>query len=147
MDARPGYFCTLAYSNSAGIIIEMAFEDKLHVKVVRKHKDGVTVACNLTGGLMNSAGVLHGGVIATVADEAAWHAMVHVYKGKRPMTTTELKINYLQPITGKKMTARAYVLRAGKTLGVTRVDLLDVKRGLAAVSLVTYMLLDARANA
>ena len=123
----------------------MAFEDDIRVEVVRKHRDGVTVACKLIDKLMNSAGVLHGGAIATIADEAAWHAMVHAYKSKRPMTTTELKINYLRPVAGKKMTARAYMLRAGKTLGVTRVDLFDAERRLAAVSLVTYMLLDTRA--
>jgi len=125
----------------------MAFEDDLRVEVIRKHRDGVTVACPLGEKLMNSAGVLHGGVIATIADEAAWHALVHAYKAKRPMTTTELKINYLRPIAGKRMTARAFVLRAGKTLGVTRVDLLDDRKRLSAVGLVTYLLLDARGHA
>ena len=123
----------------------MAFEDSLQVQVIQKHRDGVTVSCPLSEKLMNGAGVLHGGVIATIADEAAWHAMIHAYKGKRPMTTTELKINYLRPIVGKKMTARVYILRAGKTLGVTRVDLFDAEKRLAAVGLVTYMLLDTRA--
>jgi len=33
------------------------------------------------------------------------------------------------------------VLRAGKTLGVTRVDLFDAHRRLSAVAIVTYMLL------
>ena len=122
----------------------MAFEDRIRVEVIRKHSDGVSVKCPLTENLMNSAGVLHGGVIATIADEAAWHAMIHAYKAKRPMTTTELKVNYLRPVAGKKMTARAYILRAGKTLGVTRFDLFDAERHLAAVSLVTYMLLDTR---
>ena len=122
----------------------MAFENKLRVRVTRKHRDGVTVDFPLKPELMNGAGVLHGGVIATVADEAAWHALIHAYKGKRPMTTTELKINYLRPIVGKKMTARAYVVRAGKTLGVTRIDLFDAERHLAAIAIVTYMLLDTR---
>lgn len=120
----------------------MSFENKIRVQVVKKHRDGVTVECPLAPELMNSAKVLHGGVIATVADEAAWHALIRAYKGKRPMTTTELKVNYLRPIVGKTMSARAYVVRAGKTLGVTRVDVFDSERRLAAVSIVTYMLLD-----
>jgi acyl-CoA thioesterase len=121
---------------------EMPFEDDLQVQVIRKHRDGVTVECPLSKKLLNSAGVLHGGVIATIADEAAWHALIHAYKAKRLMTTTELKVNYLRPIVGKRITARAYVLRAGKTLGVTRIDLFDDAKHLSAVSLVTYMLLD-----
>jgi uncharacterized protein (TIGR00369 family) len=122
----------------------MVFEDSIRVQVVKKHRDGVTVECPLSKRLMNGAGVVHGGVIATIADEAAWHALVHAYKARRTMTTTELKVNYLRPIAGDKITARAYVLRAGKTLGVTRIDLFDGQKRLSAVALVTYMLLDTR---
>lgn len=121
----------------------MAFEDTLAIKVVRKHADGVTVECPLRKDYVNSQGVLHGGVIASIADEAAWHAMLHAYKGQRNATTSELKINYLRPIAGDKVRARAYVLRAGKTLCVSRVDLLDMEKRLAAVGIVTYMLLPA----
>ena len=120
----------------------MAFEHSLSIRVVRKHLDGVTVECPLREDLMNSTGVLHGGVIASVADEAAWHAMIHAYQAERPATTTELKVNYLAPVTGTKMRARAYALRAGKRLFVARVDLFDARKRLCAASLVTYMLLD-----
>jgi uncharacterized protein (TIGR00369 family) len=60
------------------------------------------------------------------------------------MTTTELKVNYLRPIAGKNVLARACVLRAGKTLSVTRVDLMDAERRLSAIAIVTYMLLPAK---
>jgi len=122
----------------------MAFEHILSIRVVRKHADGVTVEFDLREDFLNSNGVLHGGVIASIADEAAWHALIHAYKGERPSTTTELKVNYLRPIAGKKMRARAYALRAGKTLFVTRVDLFDTQKRLSAVGLVTYMLLDSK---
>ena|SRR5437868_12185437 len=122
----------------------MAFEHSLAIRVVRKHKDGVTVECPLRDEFLNSTGVVHGGVIASVADEAAWHAMLHAYNGERPATTTELKINYLRPIGSAKILARAYALRAGKTLFVSRVDLFDTKKRLSAVGVVTYMLLDVK---
>lgn len=119
----------------------MAFEDTLGVKVIRKHKDGVTVACPLRPDFVNSQGVLHGGVIASIADEAAWHALIHAYKSQQNCTTTELKINYLRPIAVTKVLARAYALRAGKTLFVSRVDIFDAEKRLAAIGVVTYMLL------
>jgi uncharacterized protein (TIGR00369 family) len=121
----------------------MAFEHDLGVRVTRKHKDGVTVECVVRPELLNSNGVLHGGVTASIADEAAWHAMVAHY-GDRPATTSELKVNYLRPIAGKKVIARAYLARAGKTLCVTRIDLLDAQRRLSGVAIVTYILLDGR---
>jgi uncharacterized protein (TIGR00369 family) len=125
----------------------MAFEHNLAIRVVRKHADGVTVEFAIREDFLNSNGVLHGGVIASIADEAAWYAMIHIYKGERAATTTELKVNYLRPVspvTGKKMRARAYSLRAGKTLFVARVDLFDGQKRLSAVSVVTYMLLDSK---
>jgi uncharacterized protein (TIGR00369 family) len=122
----------------------MAFEHNLAIRVVRKHADGVTVEFAVREEFLNSNGVLHGGVIASIADEAAWYARIHAYKGERSATTTELKVNYLRPIAGKKIRARAYALRAGKTLFVSRVDMFDTQKRLSAVSVVTYMLLDSK---
>ena len=119
---------------------EMAFEHTLGIKVTRKHKDGVTVEVPLTPNLFNSLGVLHGGITAAIADEAAWFVLAQ-HAGKRDCTTTELKINYLRPIAGKKVRARGVLLRLGRTLVVTRVDLFDDHNRLAAAALVTYMLL------
>ena len=53
-------------------------------------------------------------------------------------------MNYLRPIEGKNVVARTVVLRAGKTLFVSRVDLFDAAKTLAAAAIVTYMLLDAK---
>ena len=122
----------------------MAFEHNLALREVRKHADGVTVEFPLRDEFLNGTGVLHGGVTAAIADEAAWHALVHAHNGHREMTTTELKVNYLRPMAGKKVVARAYVLRAGKTLSVTRVDLFDAQKRLSAIAIVTYMLLPAK---
>ena len=77
-----------------------------------------TIELPLRDELLNSQGNLHGGVTASIADEAAWHAMISHY-GQRNATTTELKVNYLRPIVGKKVIARAYMLKAGATLCVS----------------------------
>ena len=59
-------------------------------------------------------------------------------------TTVELKINYLRPVTGRKVTARSRLVRIGKTLVTALVDVFDDRKNHAAVAIVTYMLLDAR---
>lgn len=120
----------------------MPFENQLNPRVARKHADGVTVHVDLLPEYMNSNGVLHGGITASIADEAAWHAIENkLGYGARKSTTTELKVNYLRPIAGKKALARAVLVRAGKTLCVSRVDIFDEKKHLAAIAIVTYMLL------
>jgi uncharacterized protein (TIGR00369 family) len=123
----------------------MPFENQLNLRVARKHKDGVTVQLDLQPGYLNSSGNLHGGVTASIADEAAWHAIEnHFGHGARKTTTTELKVNYLRPIIGKKVIARAYLVRAGKTLCVSRVDIFDEKKKLSAIGIVTYILLSSQ---
>jgi uncharacterized protein (TIGR00369 family) len=120
----------------------LPFELKLNLRVTRKHADGVTVRFNLLPEYLNSSGNLHGGVTASIADEAAWHALEnHWGYGAKKSTTTELKVNYLRPIVGRKVVARAHLVRAGKTLCVSRVDIFDEKKTLSAIAIVTYMLL------
>ncbi|MEZ5404164.1 MAG: PaaI family thioesterase [Bryobacteraceae bacterium] len=121
----------------------MAFEDFLRVRVTRRGARGVTCRCDLRDDLRNGQGVLHGGVAASIADEAAWHCLLHKY-GERACTTSDLKINYLRPLDGASIVARAIVLRAGRTFCVSRVDLIDSQRRLCAVAIVSYMLLDAK---
>jgi len=120
----------------------MAFEDALGITITRKHKDGVTCTVPLRPELLNSNGVVHGGIIASIADEVAWHAIIDQMGGPQPMTTSELKVNYLRPIAmASKTTARGFVLKIGKMLAVTRVDVFDSEKRLAAHATVTYAFL------
>ena len=121
----------------------MAFEDGIPIRVARKRKDGVDVECDIRDDLLNESGVLHGGVVASIADEAVWHAIINHFGERRPAVTTELKINYLRPINGAKVLAKAYLVHAGRTLCVGRVDMFDTQRHLMAVAIVSYMLLDS----
>ena len=116
------------------------FNHYLGIRVVKRHKDGVTIECRLRKELLNFSGVLHGGVTATLADVAVGQALFP--RLDRPCTTVEIKVNYLRPITGRKVTARSHILRIGKTLCTGRVDVFDDAKNLAAVALATYMILD-----
>ncbi len=113
----------------------------MKLTVAERHADGVTIHFPISPDFLNSQGVLHGGITATIADEAAWHAIEHHFGKPANCTTTELKVNYLRPIMGKIVIARAYLVRAGKTLCVSRIDIFDDTNNLAAIAIVTYMLL------
>ena len=122
------------------IIRGMRFNQLVGIRLVRIHKDGVTIDCKLRPELMNAHGMLHGGVTATMADAAVGIAIT-TRMGRPAATTVEMKLNYLRPVAGGKITARAYLLRMGSTLCVGRVDLFDDSKELVAAALVTYMLL------
>jgi uncharacterized protein (TIGR00369 family) len=122
------------------IVQGMPFNRLVGIRLARIHRDGVTIECKLRGELLNGAGVLHGGVTATLADAAVGVAIV-VRKGLGSATTVEMKLNYLRPVAEGKITARARLLRMGSRLCIGRVDMFDDAKNLVSSALVTYMLL------
>ena len=118
----------------------MRFNQLVGIRLVRIHKDGVTIDCKLRPELMNAHGVLHGGVTATLADAAVGIAIT-TRLGRPVATTVEMKLNYMRPVVSGKITARAHLLRMGSTLCIGRVDLFNDAKELVAAALVTYMLL------
>ena len=89
----------------------------------------------------NPMGTLHGGILCDIADAAMGMAFASTLGPEESFTTVELKINYVLPVTSRKVRARSHFLHIGKTLCVARVDVFDDQKNLAAVALVTYMIL------
>ena len=123
------------------LVDSMPFNKLLGIHVLRYHSDGLTVECRVRDELLNSARVLHGGVLATVADAAVGIALARHFNGQQPMTTIEMKINYLRPVAEGKVLARARLLRVGTNVCVGRVDVKDGAGKVVAAALVSYMLL------
>jgi uncharacterized protein (TIGR00369 family) len=117
----------------------MPFNKFLGIRILRVHKDGVTIRCVVDEKSKNGSGALHGGVMATMADAAMGIGLASHFGGRRPVTTTDLKINYLRPVVDGTATARSYIVRVGKHLCVGRVEIRDSGRRLAAAALVTYI--------
>jgi uncharacterized protein (TIGR00369 family) len=127
------------------IVDRMHFNKLLGIRVIKTHKDGVTIECPLRRELLNAMDVLHGGVTATMADAAVGIALWRHHNGSRSHTTVEMKLNYLAPVVpvnGRgKIVARAHLVRVGKHLCIGQVDMHDGKRNRVGIAIVTYMLL------
>ena len=122
----------------------MTFTEFLQLKVIEEFESGVTIECPLQPFFFNPDGSLHGGLIATVADESVWYAMQHVLSRTPHTTTVELKVNYLRPaMNSSVLRARATLVKTGRTLVVGTVELRDEQATLCAIATVTYMLLSA----
>ena len=102
---------------------EIPFNKHVGLKLVRLHKDGVTIECPMRPELLNGSGVLHGGVTATLADVAVGMALARHIGRPRSATTVELKINYLRPVAQGKITARAHLVKVGSRLCCGRVEI------------------------
>ena len=84
----------------------------------------------------------HGGLLMTVADSTACFA---IFTGTGPfvkLTTTDMNIRFLAPCL-TDVTAKARVIKFGKTLCPVSVDLYDDNGTQVAVSQVNYMLMNA----
>ena len=128
-------------------IDRIPFNRVLGVQLRRLHTDGITLRCEVRKELLNSHGALHGGVAASLADVAVGVAIARHTGGKRPISTVELKVNYLLPVREGVLFARARLLRVGSTLCVGQVDLTDSRARAVGAALVTYIFLDARGSA
>jgi uncharacterized protein (TIGR00369 family) len=83
-------------------------------------------------------GVVHGGILAALADTAGAMAAHTVIPKRTALATIELKINYLEPVPGGRVRAEARVLRAGRNFVVTECEIFDAKGRLAAKALLTF---------
>jgi uncharacterized protein (TIGR00369 family) len=83
-------------------------------------------------------GVVHGGILAALADTAAAIAAYTVLSPGTEIATLELKINYLEPVPGGKVLADAKVLRKGRNFIVTECDIFAAGGTLAAKAILTF---------
>src|SRR6266700_2997517 len=70
-------------------------------------------------------GVVHGGILAALADTTAAIAAYSVVPKGTEIATVELKINYLEPVPGGRIKADARVLRAGRNFVVTECEIFN----------------------
>ena len=67
-------------------------------------------------------GFFHGGAIGAVADTAGGYAALTLLPAGSEVLTLEYKINFLRPAAGARLAAEGVVLRSGRSVTVTRVD-------------------------
>jgi len=94
--------------------------------------------------LTQQHGFFHGGVIATIADNAAGYAAFSLMPAESSVLTVEFKLNIVAPGRGEALLARASVLRPGRTLTAAQIHVYAVADGvetLCAAGLETLMCL------
>ena len=97
-------------------------------------------------------GSLHGGVVSSILDLTgglvAFLSAIQNAEGRTPeermeklanVGTIDIRVDYLRPGTGKHFVASAYLLRSGKKVAVTRMELHDDEDSLVAVGTGAYL--------
>lgn len=73
-------------------------------------------------GVGQQQGFFHGGIIGALADTAGGYAAMTLFPVGIEVLTLEYKINFLRPAAGDLLVAEGMVLRTGRSVAVTRVD-------------------------
>ncbi|HEV2304301.1 MAG TPA: PaaI family thioesterase [Candidatus Acidoferrales bacterium] len=89
---------------------------------------------------MQIHGVVHGGVLASLADTAGGLAIYLALPRGSRAATVEMKMNFLEPVQSGTVFAEARILRQGKYLAVVECDLRDDRNRMVAKSLMTFSL-------
>ncbi|MBI1737521.1 MAG: PaaI family thioesterase [Candidatus Rokubacteria bacterium] len=94
------------------------FAELLGVRTVLMHEGRSTFELTVRPEHLNPYGVVHGGVVYALADQAMGGAMVTRLRPGERCATIEIKINYLASVSGGTLRAEAVVLERTNRLGV-----------------------------
>ncbi|MFI9509767.1 PaaI family thioesterase [Nocardia sp. NPDC052566] len=104
----------------------MPFTEKLDVEVLEHGPDVVRSRIAWHESLCTLGGVMHGGVLMSLADStAAVCAFLNLPEGKHGTTTVESKTNFLRAVRSGYATATARPLHAGRTFIVVETEIHD----------------------
>ena len=137
-------------SNSAGLTaaqkrrIQKAVKSVPYARLLGFELDEIspgaaTLGLKIRKDLMQNHGIVHGGAIASLIDTATAFAIIPLLNPEERVTTVDLTISYLRPITKGRVTATARVVRAGRRLFVVSAEVKDADGKLAATALSTYI--------
>jgi len=94
------------------------FSRYLGMELLSAGEEGVELALKVRPEFYQHLGVVHGGVIAALMDNALTFAGGLVLGPE--VLTVEFKLNFLRPAKGERLLARGKVVQAGKRLAVVQ---------------------------
>jgi len=78
------------------------------------------IAVNPRPEISQQHGYVHAGVIGAIVDAAGGYAGFSLFPEDSSVLTVEFKLNLLAPATGDRLVAEGHVVKAGRTLAITR---------------------------
>jgi len=87
--------------------------------------------------------MVHGGVCASLVDAAAFWAVYPQMSEDIGLTTVEIKLNYLAPVSEGRLIGRGKSIKVGKTICLSEASIEDDKGNLVAHGTSTMMVLDS----
>lgn len=106
-------------------IRKQSFARMLDLKLESAEPGQVSISCRKRDDLLQQNGLIHGGVIAAVAEAASGYAALTLLPEGYSVMAVEYKINFLRPVNSNKMTATSKVIKNGRKLIIVDVEVID----------------------
>jgi len=120
-------------------IATVPFAHLLGIEVEEVASGTATLSLEIRNELKQNHGVVHGGAVASLIDTATAFAIITQLKPEERVSTVDLTISYLRPLSEGHVKAVARVLRAGRRLFVVSAEVFGDDEKLAATALSTYL--------
>lgn len=98
------------------MFVKQPFDEFLGFEYKKQDDQHLEIRIPIQDLFINSAGVVHGGVISSLADVAMVNLVPANKDGIQQVVTVDLNISFLKPAAGSQLTAKAKIEKAGKTL-------------------------------
>jgi uncharacterized protein (TIGR00369 family) len=115
-----------------------AFHTWIGMRLERIEPGEVDVALDVEPHHLNIVGLLHGGLIATLADTATGLAYRTMVEPGTRHVTTHLSVTFLSPGRSGLVTARGKVVKAGRRFGYAEADVVGPDEELLARATATF---------
>ena len=111
--------------------IETSFNNQIFMKTIGaelgKNKSGYCeIILPFSKSVSQQHGLIHGGIISSLADNACAFAAFSLMKDPFQPLTIEFKINFLSQNLSQKLIAKGFVLRAGKLITHAKSEIFSV---------------------
>jgi len=116
----------------------VAFANFLGLELCETEGGEPAICLEVRDQLRQNHGVVHGGAIAALIDTASAFAILAVIKENEKVTTTDLTIHYLRPVTSGRMEAQARIIRGGRRRFVVSVEVRNNEK-LIATAITGYL--------
>ena len=116
----------------------------LDMQVVSSENGEATVKMEIKHEHMQAYGVVHGGALASLIDSAIGIALNSTLAENQGSTTTNLQIMYARPAVSGTLTAKAKLIKRGKSIVFGECSVTDEQDALIVSGSATYMILDLR---
>lgn len=97
------------------------------LEVIEKGRTGGTLELQQIH--QQQTGLVHGGVIATLADITSGFAAYTMVPADHHVVTGEIKVSYLSPGIGESLRAAGYVIKAGRKIQFCEAEVFAIREG------------------